>query len=549
VVGSRHSFLHNDAVELWTFDTPDGLALIRLANADDTADLIKLNKECFPSMVEQNVVWNRGQLLSHQRLFPEGQLVVEIGGKILGAAASLIVSLSPDAYRAHTYSGITDGGYFYNHDPQGDSLYGADVYVHPSTRGFGIGHQLYEARRRLCRQLNLRRIIAGGRIYGYDQQAANMRPEQYVRAVQEGQLKDLVLSFQLREGFIVRAMLRNYISDPQSRNHATFIEWLNPDYKPLASSTQRKVRVAAVQYQVRKVASFEEFAEQITYFVETAAEYRADFVVFPEFTSMQLLSQAELKNLPPREGIARLCDLEPRYIGLMKDLASRLGLFVIAGTHPIRRQGTIFNVAPVVFPDGQVIFQPKIHITPAERRFWGIEGGSELRVINTSKAKIGVLVCYDSEFPEAARYLTDNGAEIIFVPYCTDDRQGYSRVRYCCQARAIENQVYVVTAGMVGNLPSVPAMDIHYGRAAIFTPSDFEFARDGIQAQADSNVETMLVSDLDINDLYRSRAAGSVTQRLDRRTDLFQFSVTLRNDSGVINPDESIPIGPTIEDE
>lgn len=522
---------------------------MRLASADDIVDLIKLNKECFPSMAEENVVWNRGHLLTHQRLFPEGQILVEIGGKILGAIASLIVTLSPDAYRAHTYSGITDGGYFYNHDPQGDSLYGADVYVHPKARGLNIGHQLYEARRRLCKQLNLRRIIAGGRIFGYHQHASSMSPEQYVRAVQEEQIQDLVLSFQLREGFVVRSMLRNYISDPQSRNHATFIEWLNPDYKPLASGGQRKVRVAAVQYQVRKVSSFEEFAEQITYFVETAAEYRADFVVFPELTSMQLLSQDDLKNLPPREGIARLCDLEDRYIGLIRDLAQRFGLFVIAGTHPVRRNGIIYNVAPIVSPDGQVVLQPKIHITPAEKRFWGIEGGSELRVINTAKARIGVLVCYDSEFPETARYLTDNGAEIVFVPYCTDDRQGYSRVRYCCQARAIENQVYVVTAGMVGNLPSVPAMDIHYGRAAIFTPSDFEFARDGIQAQADSNVETMLVSDLDINDLYRSRAAGSVTQRLDRRSDLFQFSVTLRNDLTLLNPDEAVPIGPTVEDE
>ena len=103
------------------------------------------------------------------------------------------------------------------------------------------------------------------------------------------------------------------------------------------------------------------------------------------------------------------------------------------------------------------------------------------------------------------------------------------RVRYCAQARAIENQIYVITAGVIGNLPSVPSMDIHYGQAAVFTPSDFAFARDGIQAIADSNVETLLVTDLDIEDLYRSRAAGSVTPRLDRRTDLFELKVKLKN--------------------
>jgi predicted amidohydrolase/ribosomal protein S18 acetylase RimI-like enzyme len=522
---------------------------MRLAITEDIPRLIELNKECFPSMVEENVVWNRGQLRNHLRLFPEGQIVVELDGEIVGAVSSLIVRLGHDDYRPHTYSGITDGGYFHNHDPQGDSLYGADVYVHPNARSLGVGHELYEARRKLCQKLNLRRVIAGGRLHGYSEQAASMTPEQYVRAVERGEIKDLVLSFQLREGFVVRGILRNYIADPMSRNHATFIEWLNPDYKPLDDDARRKVRVAAVQYQVRKVADFAEFASQITYFVETAAEYRADFVVFPEFTSMQLLSQEALKNLPPREGIARLCDLEDDLFGLVKELAQRFGLFIIAGTHPVRRDGTIYNVAPIVFPDGRIVLQPKIHITPSEKRFWGIEGGSELRVIPTSKAKVGVLVCYDSEFPETARYLSDAGAEIIFVPYCTDDRQGHARVRYCCQARAIENQIFVVTAGVVGNLPSVPAMDIHYGQAAIFSPSDFEFARDGIHAQADSNVETMLVADLDIGDLYRSRSAGSVTPRLDRRQDLFQFTVSLQNELRVLNPEDAAPILPTLEDE
>ncbi|HWO13927.1 MAG TPA: hypothetical protein VNN80_30700, partial [Polyangiaceae bacterium] len=132
-------------------------------------------------------------------------------------------------------------------------------------------------------------------------------------------------------------------------------------------------------------------------------------------------------------------------------------------------------------------------------------------------------------------------AEIIFVPYCTDDRQGYSRVRFCCQARAIENQIYVVTAGIIGNLPSVAAMDIHYGQAAVFTPSDFEFARDGIQAQADPNVEMLLVTDLDIDDLHRSRASGSVRPRLDRRRDLFEFRAHLRNDPDEPGISESLP--------
>jgi predicted amidohydrolase/GNAT superfamily N-acetyltransferase len=536
-------------MELGSFETERGTAHVRLAVADDVPKLIQLNKECFPTMAEESVVWKRAHLLNHQRVFPEGQIVVELAGEIVGAVATLIVDLGTDDYRPHTYAGITDGGYFHNHDPQGDTLYGADVYVHPEARSLGIGHYLYEARRRLCRDLNLRRIVAGGRIHGYRARASDMTPEQYVRAVEMGEVKDLVLSFQLREGFVVRGILRNYITDPNSRNHATFLEWTNPEHQPSSPEELRKVRVAAVQYQVRRVTDFEEFASQLAYFVESASEYRADFVVFPEFTSMQLLSQTAMKDLPPREGIAQLCDLEDRFIGLVKELAHRYGLHIIAGTHPMRRGDRILNVAPIVFPDGRVLYQPKIHITPSEKRFWGIDGGSEVIVIPTAKAKIGVLVCYDSEFPEAARYLADRGAEIIFIPYCTDDRQGHARVRYCSHARAIENQVFVVTAGVVGNLPSVPAMDIHYGQAAILSPSDFEFARDGIHAEADSNVETMLVADLDMNDLYRCRSAGSVTPRLDRRPDLFAFQYHFEQNEAVLNPEDALPLDALVDDD
>jgi len=197
----------------------------------------------------------------------------------------------------------------------------------------------------------------------------------------------------------------------------------------------------------------------------------------------------------------------------------------------------------VFAPDGSSTLQSKLHITPSEKRYWGITGGDDLKVISTPKARVGVLICYDSEFPEAARYLADQGAEIIFVPYCTDDRQGYLRVRYCSQARAIENQVYVVTTGVIGNLPSVPAMDIHYARAAVYSPSDVEFARDGIQAEADANVEMLLVTDLDIGDLYRNRATGSVRPRIDRRRDLFTLTTHLASDSAASSAlDDALPL-------
>jgi len=284
------------------------------------------------------------------------------------------------------------------------------------------------------------------------------------------------------------------------------------------------LRVAAVQYQFRKVASFDAFARQVGYFVEAAAGYRAEVVVFPEFTSMQLLSQDALAGLSAAEGIAHLAGLEDAFLALVRGLAARFGVTILAGSHPIRRDGALFNVAPVVFADGRVEYQPKLHITPWEKQAWGITGGDSLRVFELGAMKFGVLVCYDSEFPEATRVLADAGIDLLFVPYCTDDRQAYARVRYCAHARAIENQIYVVTAGVTGNLPDVPAMDIHYARTATFSPSDLGFARDGIVAEADANVETLLVSELDLAALDRVRSTGSVTPRLDRRPDLFRLA-------------------------
>lgn len=496
---------------------------IRAATRADIPALMELNRAAYPGLANENVVWGETHLLSHQRMFPQGQLVAEAGGRIVGAVATLVVDMGPDPLRPHTWSGVTDSGYFTSHNPRGDTLYGADVYVHPKSRGLGVGHALYEARRRLCRQLNKRRILAGGRLWNYHEHADRMSAEEYAQRVAAGELRDLVLSFQIREGFVLRGVMSNYLRDPKSHNYASLIEWLNPDYKSPVSGA-RKVRVACVQYQMRKLKSFADFARQVGYFVEVAADYESDFVLLPELFTVQLLSQTEARS--PQEGMRKLSEYKTRVVELLKGLAMRHGLTIVGGSHPTREGDRLLNVCFVCLPNGLVVPQPKLHITPNERKWWGISGGHTLQAIETPACKIGVLICYDVEFPETARYLADQGAEIIFVPFCTDNRQGYLRVRYCAQARAIENQVYLALAGNVGNLPDVDNMDVQYGQAAVLTPSDFAFARDGIQAEADSNEETVLICDLDLDDLHESRHGGSVTPRLDRRADLFRLTAS-----------------------
>ncbi|MBK8478836.1 MAG: bifunctional GNAT family N-acetyltransferase/carbon-nitrogen hydrolase family protein [Opitutaceae bacterium] len=512
---------------------------LREATREDIPALIELNKLAYPVLAEENVVWGERHLLSHQRVFPQGQIVAELNGQIVGAVASLIVDLGPDPLRHHTWSGITDGGYFTSHNPAADTLYGADVCVHPDHRGLHIGAALYEARRQLCRRLNKRRILAGGRLWNYEEHATRMAAEEYAQRVATGELKDLVLSFQLREGFVLRGVMPNYLRDPKSLNYGSLVEWLNPSYKAPVSGA-RKARIACVQYQMRKVKSFADFERQVTYFVGVAADYRTDFVLLPEFVSVQLLSQEDA--LSPVEGIRRLATYEKRFTDLIRRLATRHGMTIIAGSHPVARGDKLQNVAFVCLPSGEIVGQPKLHITPNERRWWGISGGHTLRAIDTPKCRIGVLICYDVEFPEACRYLADQGAEILFVPFCTDNRQGYLRVRYCAQARAIENQIYVALAGNVGNLPDVGNLDINYGQAAVLTPCDFAFARDGIAAEADSNEETVLICDVDLDDLHASRSDGTVTPRLDRRADLFKLVSLLPGDEQPDGPADG-PLG------
>ncbi|MEL6375523.1 MAG: carbon-nitrogen hydrolase family protein, partial [Pseudomonadota bacterium] len=207
----------------------------------------------------------------------------------------------------------------------------------------------------------------------------------------------------------------------------------------------------------------------------------------------------------------------------MEKLAVSYNINIIGGSHPTKdAEGEIKNTSYVFLRDGSVHAQEKIHPTPSEAYWWNIKGGDRVDVINTDCGPIGVLICYDSEFPELARHLADQGAMLLFVPFCTDERRGYMRVRYCCHARAIENQFYVVLSGVVGNLPNVENMDIHYAESCILTPCDFAFARDGVAADTAANTETIAFADLRLSDLRAARHAGTVRNFRDRRFDLYR---------------------------
>ena len=203
---------------------------IRCAMPDDIPHLVELNHAAYPDLIQDGVVWSESQLRAHLAIFPEGQLVAESGHARAGAISTLILPKDINPLAPHSWLGVTDSGSFARHDRNGDTLYLADVYVGPSFWGQGVGNALYRSLFELCRTLRLRRVVAGGRLWGYSEVADRMTAHEYVVGVTSGKLKDRVLVSQLRAGFAVRGLLREYLHDWRSRHWATLLEWTNPDY-------------------------------------------------------------------------------------------------------------------------------------------------------------------------------------------------------------------------------------------------------------------------------------------------------------------------------
>lgn len=502
---------------------------VRRARADDVPAIYACQAAAYAT-AGPGALCRERELAMQIETFPEGQLVAMRGKEIVGYAMALIVQLDDDS-PWYSYAEITGNGTFSTHDPAGDTLYGADIAVHPDHRGEGIAGKLYEGRIGILRRFNLRRMVAGGRIPGYRRFAGRLSAEDYVARVERGELSDPALNAHLKAGYRVRGVHLGYLRDEQSLDYATFLELDNPHYRRtkrrIAGSPMkrpvRRIRVCAAQYQMRRVSSWEEFEYQVEFFVSTAEEYHCHFLVLPELFTVQLFSLLD-PDLEPIDAIAKLADMTERYREMFVSMAKRTGLFIVGGSHPVRVDGGIRNTAHLFTPSGNVYTQEKLHVTPNEREEYGVEPGEGLRLFETSHGRIAILVCYDIEFPELSRLLALAGAEVLFVPFSTDERKAYLRVRYTAQARAVENVVYTVLSGNVGNLPQVENFLINYGQAVICTPSDFPFPKDAVLATAEFNTETVVISDLDLVALEETRQVGSVRPWRDRRPDLYELA-------------------------
>jgi predicted amidohydrolase/GNAT superfamily N-acetyltransferase len=494
---------------------------LRNLKIEDYIDLKETMKQAYSDMNGQH--WKEESIVKLLNVFPEGQLCVVVDEKVVAVALALIIDYEKFG-DVHTYRQITGDYTFNTHDPYGNVLYGIDVFVHPDYRGLRLGRRLYEARKELCETLNLKSIMAGGRIPNYSKYASELTPRQYINKVKSKELTDPTLTFQLSNDFHVKKILTNYLEgDKSSVEYATLLEWNNIYYtqdEKLFNIPKQVVRIGLVQWQMRLFRNFDAFVEAIEFFVDAVAGYQSDFVLFPELFNAPLM--AEFNHLNEAEAMRKLAEFSIPIRDKTMEFAVSYNTNIITGSMPLIENGKLYNVGYLCRRDGSVEEYRKIHITPNEKQYWGMVGGDKIQVLDTDCGKIGILICYDVEFPELSRILADQGMQLLFVPFLTDTQNGYSRVRRCAQARAIENECYVAIAGCVGNLPRVNNMDIQYAQSAVFTPSDFAFPMNAVKAETTPNTEMTLIVDVDIDLLKALHLQGSVRILKDRRHDLYE---------------------------
>lgn len=484
-------------------------------------------RELRPSMADSykyisDDTWSEDQIRKLIEIFPEGQIAIKVNGEIAGCALSIIVDYDKFGDK-HTYQQITDNENFGTHDPEGDILYGIEVFIKKDFRGLRLGRRLYDFRKELCERLNLKGIVFGGRIPNYHRYSLEYTPEQYFDKVRRKEIHDPVFDFQVSNDFQPSRLIKNYLKgDEASESYGVLMEWKNiyyekPDKKPMA--IKRIVRLGLVQWQMRVYRNLDDVMEQVEYFVDTVSRYNADFVLFPEFFNAPLMS--EYNHLTESGAIRELAKFTKPIVQKLSEFAISYNINIISGSMPEIKDGNLYNAGYLCRRDGTMERYEKIHVTPDEKKVWGLQGGSDFTTFDTDCGKIGVLICYDVEFPELSRIMATEGMDILFVPYLTDTQNAFSRVRNCAQARAVENECYVAIAGSVGNLPKVANMDIQYAQSMVFTPCDFAFPATGIKAEATPNTEMILVVDVDVDLLRELNEFGSVTNLRDRRTDMF----------------------------
>jgi predicted amidohydrolase len=272
------------------------------------------------------------------------------------------------------------------------------------------------------------------------------------------------------------------------------------------------MKIAAAAYPIDWHNRWNDYVGKLRVWVRTAAEQGAELLAFPEYAAMELASLAEEKyagdlELSIEAVAARMADVD----GLHASLSREFGVHICAGSSPTKRkEGRPVNRARIFAPDGSAGHQDKMIMTRFEREEWHIDPGDGLKLFDTALGRIGILICYDAEFPLLARHLVEAGAEILLVPSCTDTLQGYWRVRLGAMARALEGQCIVIQSSTIGKAKWLAAADVNVGAAGIYAPPDGAFPDNGIIEIGKLGEAGWVYADIDREAVAQVRAEGSV---------------------------------------
>ncbi len=269
--------------------------------------------------------------------------------------------------------------------------------------------------------------------------------------------------------------------------------------------------VAAAQYPIDAVADFSAWQKKVGRWVDDAASAGAKLLVFPEYAAMELAA-TDLATAADLQGSLRtVIGAGEAANAHYRALAMRAGVTLLGSSMPTPiGDGRIVNRATIFMPDGRSGHQDKIVMTRFEREQWDISGGQSIRLFRTPLGYVGISICYDVEFPMIARTQAEAGARIILAPSCTDSMQGYWRVRIGAQARALENQCFVVQAPTVGMAPWSVAVDENYGAAGVFVPPDGDSPDDGVWAIGKEGESCWVYAEIDPARVPKWREAGAV---------------------------------------
>lgn len=354
---------------------------LKLLKLSDYEELKSVMIEVYPSVIDP--FWEKSQLKKLIELFPDGQVVVKINGEIAGCALSILVDADTFS-NSHTYREITADYTFSTHSDKGETLYGIDVFVRPKYRGLKLGRRLYEYRKQICETQNLKGIVFGGRIPNYHKYSNELTPKAYIEEVKTKNIIDPVLNFHLSNDFQPIKVIKGYLEgDEASEEYAVLLKWHNIYYeKPTnkAAYIKKSIRLGLVQWQMRPYNDLESLMQQVEFFVDALSAYKADFALFPEFFNAPLM--AKFNHLGEPEAIRKLAEYTEVIVQDFSKLSVSYNINIITGSMPEMVDGSLYNVGYVCKRDGSTERFEKLHVTPDEKKCWGIQGGNTLKTID-----------------------------------------------------------------------------------------------------------------------------------------------------------------------